>query len=101
MKPLLAVTPCAPKSRQQSCKIREQQQCQERGKILSYKGERGKKSLRDKRRRKEKDDSDLLTKSDSNGLNFPKKAENGLNFPKKAENGLNFPKKAENGLNFP
>ena len=52
-------------------------------------------------RRKEKDDSDLLTKSDNNGLNFPKKAENGLNFPKKAENGLNFPKKAENGLNFP
>ena len=44
---------------------------------------------------------DLLTKSDSKGLNFPKKAENGLNFPKKAENGLNFPKKAENGLNFP
>ena len=59
------------------------------------------KELKRQSRRKEKDDSDLLTKSDSNGLNFPKKAENGLNFPKKAENGLNFPKKAENGLNFP
>ena len=59
------------------------------------------KELKRQTRRKEKDDSELLTKSDSNGLNFPKKAENGLNFPKKAENGLNFPKKAENGLNFP
>ena len=59
------------------------------------------KELKRQTRRKEKDDCDLLTKSDSNGLNFPKKAENGLNFPKKAENGLNFPKKAENGLNFP
>ena len=59
------------------------------------------KELKRQTRRKEKDDSDLLTKSDSNGLNFPKKAENGLNFPKKAENGLNFPKKSENGLNFP
>ena len=58
------------------------------------------KELKRQTRRKEKDDSDLLTKSDTNGLNFPKKAENGLNFPKKAENGLNFPKKAENGLNF-
>ena len=59
------------------------------------------KELKRQTRRKAKDDSDLLTKSDSNGLNFPKKAENGLNFPKKAENGLNFPKKSENGLNFP
>ena len=59
------------------------------------------KELKRQTRRKEKDDCDLLTKSESNGLNFPKKAENGLNFPKKAENGLNFPKKAENGLNFP
>ena len=59
------------------------------------------KELKRQTRKKAKDDSDLLTKSDSNGLNFPKKAENGLNFPKKAENGLNFPKKAENGLNFP
>ena len=59
------------------------------------------KELKRQARRKAKDDSDMLTKSDSNGLNFPKKAENGLNFPKKAENGLNFPKKAENGLNFP
>ena len=59
------------------------------------------KELKRQARRKAKDDSDVLTKSDSNGLNFPKKAENGLNFPKKAENGLNFPKKAENGLNFP
>ena len=59
------------------------------------------KELKRQTRKKAKDDCDLLTKSDSNGLNFPKKAENGLNFPKKAENGLNFPKKAENGLNFP
>ena len=59
------------------------------------------KELKRQTRRKEKDDCDLLTKSDSNGLNFPKKAENELNFPKKAENGLNFPKKSENGLNFP
>ena len=59
------------------------------------------KELKRQTRRKEKDDCDLLTKSDSNGLNFPKNAENGLNFPKKAENRLNFPKKAENGLNFP
>ena len=59
------------------------------------------KELKRQARRKAKYDSDVLTKSDSNGLNFPKKAENGLNFPKKAENGLNFPKKAENGLNFP
>ena len=59
------------------------------------------KELKRQTRRKAKDDCDLLTKSDSNGLNFPKKAEDGLNFPKKAENGLNFPKKAENGLNFP
>ena len=59
------------------------------------------KQLKRQTRKKTKDDSDLLTKSDSNGLNFPKKAENGLTFPKKAENGLNFPKKAENWLNFP
>ena len=59
------------------------------------------KQLKRQTRKKAKVDSDLLTKSDSNGLNFPKKADNGLNFPKKAENGLNFPKKAENGLNFP
>ena len=43
------------------------------------------KELKRQARRKAKDDSDVLTKSDSNGLNFPKKAENGLNFPKKAE----------------
>ena len=63
--------------------------------------ERNKELKRQARRKAKDDDSDVLTKSDSNGLNFPKKAENGLNFPKKAENGLNFPKKAENGLNFP
>ena len=42
--PLIPVTHCAQKSQQQSCKIQEQKQCQEGGKILTYKGERGTKS---------------------------------------------------------
>ena len=82
MKPPLSVTPCALKSRQQ-----EQQQCQEGGKTLNLQRRERNKELKRQTRRKAKDDSDLLTKSDSNGLNFPKKAENGLNFPKRLRMG--------------
>ena len=66
-----------------------------RRKISNLQRRERNKELKRQARRKAKDDSDVLTKSDSNGLNFPKKAENGLNFPKKSENGLIFPKKSE------
>ena len=52
-------------------------------------------------RKKVKEDSNLSTGDEKEGLNFPKKADDGLNFPQKADDGLNFPKKSENGLNFP
>ena len=69
---------------------------------VSEKQTREKKRVQKRQARKSvKEDSDLLTGDEKEGLNFPKKAENGLNFPKKAENGLNFPKKSANGLNFP
>ena len=89
------------KSQQQSCKIQDPKTMPRRRKNSYLQRRERNKELKRQTRRKEKNDCDLLTKSESNGLNFPKKAENGLNFPKKAENGLHFPKKAENGLNFP